>query len=30
MAEDRMSIQGEHDAAGRVTKVCMQRVGPFP
>jgi tetratricopeptide (TPR) repeat protein len=30
MAQDRMSIQGEHDAAGRVTKVRMQRVGPLP
>jgi hypothetical protein len=30
MAQDRMSIQGQHDAAGRVTTVGMQRVGPLP
>jgi adenylate cyclase len=30
MAQDCMSIQGQHDAAGRVPTVRMQRVGPLP
>jgi hypothetical protein len=30
MAQDRMNIQGQHDATGRGTKVRMQRIGPLP
>jgi hypothetical protein len=30
MAQDRMNIQGQHDAAARGTKVRMQRIGPLP